>query len=184
MARRAVASGPQRCGAGAQKGKQPAAPHTPRHPTPPSCRTFYRLYTAEGALLLALRFAHYRWTKQHYYLLDWCACVWLPAQQSDGGRDVDAAQQTESSCLPALRPQVLPGQRAPHFPCLVHAHQCASGQSHVWWVPPCCLGAGCRLGMMGDLGREGVGRLLDSRGGLALPARPPASKMALSAEAI
>ncbi len=34
-------------------------------------RKFYRLYTAEGAAMLALRFTHYRWSRQHYYLLDW-----------------------------------------------------------------------------------------------------------------
>lgn len=37
-----------------------------------SPQTFYRLYTAEGIAMLALRFTHYRWSRQHYYLLDWC----------------------------------------------------------------------------------------------------------------
>lgn len=37
-----------------------------------SPQKFYRLYTAEGVAMLALRFTHYRWARQHYYLLDWC----------------------------------------------------------------------------------------------------------------
>lgn len=41
-------------------------------PDAPNRRTFHRLYTAEGILLLVLRWTHYRWTRQHYYLLDWC----------------------------------------------------------------------------------------------------------------
>lgn len=37
----------------------------------PARRTFYRLYTAEGALLMVLRWISYRWQHAHYYLLDW-----------------------------------------------------------------------------------------------------------------
>ncbi|PSC73684.1 membrane transporter [Micractinium conductrix] len=37
-----------------------------------SPQTFYRVYTVEGICMLALRFFHYRWSRQHYYLLDWC----------------------------------------------------------------------------------------------------------------
>ena len=29
-------------------------------------RTFYRVYTVEGICMLALRFFHYRWSRQHY----------------------------------------------------------------------------------------------------------------------
>lgn len=32
--------------------------------------TFHRLYTAEAVVLLVLRWVQYRWSKQHYYLLD------------------------------------------------------------------------------------------------------------------
>jgi hypothetical protein len=36
------------------------------------CRRFYRLYTVEAGALLVVRFITYKWSLQHYYLLDWC----------------------------------------------------------------------------------------------------------------
>jgi hypothetical protein len=35
-------------------------------------QTFYRLYTVEAGVLLLLRWMFYRWSRQHYYLFDWC----------------------------------------------------------------------------------------------------------------
>jgi hypothetical protein len=48
-----------------------ARPHVDLALLRQTCRTFHRLYAAEGAALLVLRFTSYRWQRQHYYLFDW-----------------------------------------------------------------------------------------------------------------